>query len=363
MADRRLYSIDALRGCDMLLITGLGGLISGICALSPDSAVMSFFSEQMHHAAWDGFTIHDTIFPLFLFIAGITFPFSLDSQMNRGMTRSRIYIKTIKRAIILFLLGLVYNGIFQGGDIRFCSVLGRIGIAWAIAAILYMNLRTLSLALLSVAILIGYWLMMWLIPDSPTPFTFEDNLVGVIDRAILPGRLCYGTFDPEGLLSTLPAVVTALLGMFTGKFIRLPEEKISGNRKVLWMFIAAAVLTGIALLWNNIFPVNKKLWTSSFVCAAGAYSLFFFALFYYIIDVRGAKKWTFPFRVIGMNSITIYLASAIIPFWEITKFFLGGVVSTVEGTPWEEIIMCSGLLAVEWLFLYFLYQKNTFLKV
>jgi len=360
---QRLYSIDALRGCDMLLITGFSGLVCAICAFFPDSAVMCWIEGQMHHAQWHGFTMHDTIFPLFLFIAGITFPFSYSGQVSRGMSRKDIYLKIIKRAVVLVCLGMVYNGLFQLHDIRVCSVLGRIGLAWAVAAVLFMNMNTLWLSVTGAVILVGYWLMLWLIPDAADPFSFEGNLVGVIDTAITPGHLHQGTFDPEGLLSTLPAVVTAILGMLTGRFVRLPEEKVSGGRKSLYMFIAACVLCLIAILWNPLFPVNKKLWTSSFVCAAAAYSLFFFSLFYYIIDVRGCRKWTLPFRVIGMNSITIYMATAIIPFWSIAGFFVGGAAGMLDGTPWNPLIMNCGVLIVEWLMLYFLYKKNVFLKV
>ncbi len=360
---QRLYSVDTLRGCDMLLITGLQGIIIALCAFFPDSAVMGWLSGQMHHAEWDGFKVYDTIFPLFLFIAGITFPFSFSAQTARGMSRGAIYMKIFRRALFLILLGMIYNGAFRLHDVRVCSVLGRIGLAWALAAVLYMNMKTVWLVVASVVILVGYWLILWLIPDVADPFSFEHNLVGVIDTAITPGRLHRGTFDPEGLLSTLPAIVTALLGMLTGKFIRLPQEKVSGGKKSLYMFLASLALCMTAIVWNPLFPVNKALWTSSFVCAAASYSLFWFSIFYYLIDVRGWRKWTFPFRVIGMNSITIYMATAIIPFWKIAEFFLGGAAGFFEGTPWYSLIMYAGVLAVEWLMLYFLYKKNVFLKV
>ena len=140
-------------------------------------------------------------------------------------------------------------------------------------------------------------------------------------------RLLYdgGRFDPEGLLSALPAVVTALLGMFTGELIRLPKERMSGERKTLWMVVGAVVLAVVAIAGNGFVPVNKMLWSSTFVCAVGAYSLAMMALFYYVIDVRGHKGWTLFFRVVGMNSITIYMAQRIVSFGGIADFFVGGV--------------------------------------
>jgi predicted acyltransferase len=184
--------------------------------------------------------------------------------------------------------------------------------------------------------------------------------VGYVDRLITPGRLYYGNFDPEGLLSTLPAVVTAMLGMFTGEFVRrtdVPERKKSG-----YMGLAALVLLGVGLLWSLSFPINKSLWSSSFVLVVGSYSLAMFALFYEIIDVRGYQKWAFPFIIIGLNSVTIYLAQRIIPFDEISGFFLNGAASMLS-PDWAKVLLDVGYLAVSWLFLYFLYRKKTFLKI
>jgi predicted acyltransferase len=191
----------------------------------------------------------------------------------------------------------------------------------------------------------------------------EGNLVGYIDRLITPGKLLTkDIFDPEGLLSTVPAVVTALLGMLTGTFVKQPDSKINGNRKTVYMLVGAVAMAVIAILWNQVFPVNKKLWTSSFVMAAGAYSLGLFALFYYIIDVRKWQKWTLFFRVIGLNSITIYLAQRIFKFDSISKFFLSGLASKLP-EQWSTLLLQCGFVAVSWLFLYFLYKKKVFLKV
>lgn len=361
--NNRLLSLDALRGFDMLFIMGLAPLLIAIANFAPESKPMIFLAEQMRHVKWDGFTHHDTIFPLFLFIAGISFPFSLQKQRMSGKSNKEIHYKIIKRGIILVLLGFVCNGIFKLDfeNMRYASVLGRIGLAWMFAALLFANFKTIVNIIISAAILVGYWLLLWLVPDSATPFSLEDNLVGVVDRAILPGRLLQkNMFDPEGILSTLPAVVTALLGMFTGLFIQ--KATVSGKKKVVYMLAAAALLLLIGYLWNMVFPINKKLWTSSFVCVAASYSLFMFALFYYIIDVKGFSCWAFFLRVVGLNSITIYLAQRIIGFKQIANFFLEGVIN-LSSPNVGELIGRIAYITVCWLFLYFLYKKKVFLKV
>ena len=361
----RLLSLDALRGFDMLFIMGLAGWVVAVCKLFPTSGIAGWFAAQMSHVEWHGLVHHDTIFPLFLFVAGISFPFSIAKQRASGKTEKQILFKVIKRGIVLVLLGFVYNGIFrlEFDSFRCASVLGRIGLAWMFAALLFMYFKTKTIAVISAVILIGYWLLLWLIPGGPDTYTLENNFAGVVDRIILPGRLHVNNhFDPEGLFSTLPAIVTAVLGMFTGQFVRISSEKVSENKKVIYMLAAACGFLIIGLLWNYVFPINKQLWSSSFVCVLAAYSLFLFAAFYYIIDVKGYRKWTFFFRVVGMNSITIYLAQRIINFSLISRFFFGGLAGKCPEV-WANIINSTGYIVVCWLFLYFLYKKNVFLKV
>lgn len=366
---KRLLSLDALRGFDMLFIMGFSSLVMNFCNLFPGGSEC-WLSNTMEHVDWHGLAHHDTIFPLFLFIAGVSFPFSYAKQLASGMSRRSIYMKILRRALTLIALGVVYNGFFKFDfeNLRIASVLGRIGLAWAGAAILFINFKPMTRVIIAAATLIGYWLLICYVPapDVPgaDPLTIEGNLIGYVDRLLMPGRLIYdgGRFDPEGLLSTVPAIVTAMLGMFTGEFVKISDEKISGKKKSLYMAGAAAAILAIGLLWSLVFPINKKLWTSSFVLVVGAYSLGMFALFYYIIDVKGWKKWTFFFKVIGMNSITIYLAQAIISFSGVSRFFLGGIAAHVP-EAWGSFILSCGYVAVCWLFLYFLYRKNTFLKI
>ena len=222
---RRLLSLDALRGFDMFFIMGGASLFVALATLFPNSFFQAI-GGQMDHVEWDGLTHHDTIFPLFLFIAGISFPFSLEKQREQGKSESDIYKKIVRRGITLVLLGCVYNGLlqFDFANLRCASVLARIGLGWMFAALLFVHFRTSVRAWIAGVILVGYWVWIAFIPvpgAEAGPFTLEGNWVGYVDRLLLPGRLHQGFFDPEGLLSTLPGIVTAMLGMFTGEFIKL----------------------------------------------------------------------------------------------------------------------------------------------
>ena len=368
-ANKRLMSLDTLRGFDMMFIMGLAGLVMAICSLFPGGEDC-WLSVTMKHVKWHGLAHHDTIFPLFLFIAGISFPFSYGKQVSNGMSKKSIYLKILKRFFILVALGVVYNGFFKldFANLRICSVLGRIGFAWAAAAVLFINFKPMTRAIICAVILVAYWLIVGYIPapDVPggDPLTMEGTIVGWVDRMITPGRLIYnqGNFDPEGILSAFPAIVTAMLGMFTGEFVRQPEEKISGNRKAGYMGLASLAILAVGLVWSLVFPINKMLWSSSFVLVVGSYSLAMFALFYWIIDVKGWQKWTLFFRVIGLNSITIYMAQSIIKFGNIRNFFLSGLVEKLPEN-WGAVVNYGGYIAVCWLFLYFLYRQKIFLKI
>ena len=364
-SNKRLMSLDALRGFDMLFIMGFSLVIREFCALFPGGADCAL-AQTVKHSAWDGLTLFDTIFPLFLFIAGVSFPFSYAKQLASNMSRRNIYMKILRRAVILIFLGMVYNDFFKLDfeNLRVCSVLGRIGIAWSLAALLFINFSTKTRVVISSVILVVYWLLICYVPAPDVvgalPLSKEGNLVGYVDRMITPGTLIYGTFDPEGLLSALPAVVTAMLGMFTGEFVR--RNDITEQKKAGYMGLASIALLAVGLVWSLVFPVNKALWSSSFVLVVGSYSLAMFALFYYVIDVRGYQKWATPFVVIGLNSITIYMAQRIIPFKSISAFFLQGFADMLP-QEWSALLMRIGYLVVSWLFLYFLYKKKVFLKI
>lgn len=367
-ASQRLLSLDTLRGFDMLFIMGFAGLIAGLCKLCPGD-FSTWMTAQMGHADWDGFFHHDTIFPLFLFIAGISFPFSLSKQREKGMSERSIYLKVIRRGLTLVVLGFVYSGLFKldFATLRLPSVLGRIGLAWMFAALLFINFKVRTRILIAAVILVGYGLLLQFVaaPDAggAGPLTLEGNIVGYVDRMIMPSHLLGGKgFDPEGLLSTLPAIVTAMLGMFTGEFVRRSEQQVSGSRKALWMAAGAVVLLVAALCLDLVQPINKKLWTPAFVFAAGAYSLGMFALFYYIIDVREWRRWTYFFKVIGVNSITIYMVQRVVRVSYTSEFFFSGLASKCSPEV-AAVVLSAGYIAVCWLLLWFLDRQKIYLKI
>ncbi len=363
----RLLSLDVLRGFDMMFIMGLAGIIASLCAAFPGGEDC-WLATQMTHVDWVGFRHHDTIFALFLFISGMTFPFSLAKKQARGLSKGSIALDILRRGLTLFFLGLVYQGFFnfQFSTLRIPSVLGRIGIAWALAAFLYTFTGKKTQWTAAAGILVGYFLLLrfTLAPDAPAgadPFSLEGNIVSYVDRLLIPDNIYKkGVYDPEGILSTLPAVVTALLGMFTGRYVK--ESQDSGSRKTLKMLAAAAILAVIAIVWSHWFPVIKKLWTSTFVLAAAAWSVGLFAIFYYMIDVKGWTKGTVFFKVVGMNSITIYMAQSIIGFSHASNFFFKGLSDLVPESC-AQLILNIGYFTICWLFLYFLYRKKCFLKV
>jgi predicted acyltransferase len=367
-AVKRLHSLDALRGFDMFWIMGGEGIFVGLAALT-GLPLLNWWAGQLDHVPWHGFRFYDMIFPLFLFIAGISFPFSLAKRTAMNESRRKIYRHVITRGLVLVLLGIVYNnGVnFDFANMRYGSVLGRIGLAWMFAALIFMNTKLTFRIVWLCGILIVYWILFLLFPAHDLgvygPFTMEGNLAGHIDRLLLPGRFCCYKFgDSEGLLSTIPAISTALLGMLTGQFTGSKYMSDKPVRKVLYMILAAIGLIIVGRIWNLGFPINKYLWSPSFVCFVGGLSLLLFSIFYLVIDVWGYKKWSFFFVVIGMNPVTIYLAGRIINFGAATKFFFGGITALLPET-WAPLINGTGITAVAWVFLYILYKKKIFLKV
>ena len=363
----RLYSLDALRGFDMFWIMGGEGIFISLATLT-GWPVLKWWAEQCDHVPWHGFHFYDMIFPLFLFIAGISFALSLASRLKRNDSRASIYKHVISRGLILVLFGILYNNAVNPrlGELRYGSVLGRIGLAWMFGALIFMNTKRNARIIWFAALLIGYWLLLLLFPahdlGATDPFSREGNLTSYIDRLIMPGRLYLGNHDPEGILSTIPAIGTALLGMFTGEFLLSDFLKDKPLKRVLYMVLAAIALMLIGKIWNIFFPINKNLWTSSFVCWVGGLNLLLFSLFYLVIDVWNHRKWAFFFVVIGMNPITIYMAQRIINFDSANHFFFGAIAKALP-EHWGALLMSIGYVAIGWCLLWFLYKKKIFLKV
>ncbi|GET35039.1 DUF5009 domain-containing protein [Prolixibacter bellariivorans] len=364
---QRLLSLDALRGFDMFWITGGQRVIHALATLT-GWPLFRYLHGQMDHVKWEGFQFYDLIFPLFLFLAGVSMPFSFGKRLARGDSKASIYKHAFKRMMWLIVLGMLYNRILNldAEHFRLASVLGRIGIAWFFAAIIYLNTNLRTQIIWFWGLLLSYCLMMLYIPVpgfGAGVLTPEGNLDGFIDRLLIPGTLYMKEMEAEGVLSTIPSISTALLGMFAGRLLISDDVRLSKLRKGLILIGAGIVSLGLGELWGLWFPIIKKLWTSSFILYAGGWSLILLGVFYLIIDAWGFKKWAFFFVVIGLNPITIYLVQyKIIDFGNMRNFFFGGLMHL---TPHHiaGLIGAVGYVACVWAFLYFLYRKKIFLKV
>src|SRR5450631_1239838 len=360
---QRLYSLDALRGFDMFWILGAEDIFNEL-AKATGLPAFEWISNQLTHPAWNGFHLYDLIFPMFLFMAGVATPFSVGRELEKGNGRKKVLLSVVRRGLTLVVLGIIYNNglhLRPFSDIRFASVLGRIGIAYMFANIIFIYTKRNTQIIWFWALIIGYWLLLKFTSAPGFPMgdlTMEGNFASYIDRTVLPGRLYLGIHDPEGLMSTIPAISTGLLGILTGSFIKKSPQ--TGAQKSFWMAVAGLFFIALALIWNFSFPINKNLWTSSFVCLAGGLSLLYFSLFYYIIDVLNYKKWAFFFKVIGMNSILIYLSGHFINWGYATNGFFQWL-GQLTPVLWAPVVMAICYVFVKWAFLYFLYLKKVFL--
>ncbi|HUX94954.1 MAG TPA: DUF5009 domain-containing protein [Bacteroidales bacterium] len=362
----RLLSLDALRGFDMLWIIGGSGVISAL-ADNTDAGWLQALAVQMTHVTWNGFHFYDLIFPLFMFISGIAIPFSVKSALSKNPSRNKLILRVFKRMIILIILGILYNGVFKDGfaNARYASVLGQIGVAYFFASLIYIFSGSVKATLYWICgILAGVSVMQLFIPVPGVGagvFTPEGSMNGYIDRLYLPGRLAYfnGIFDALGILSVVSAIGITLMGIIAGKILQ--EKSLSEYRKTGILALIGIVLIPIAVLLSPIYPIIKVCWTTTYNLLAGGISFLLIALFYLIIDVWGYKKWSFFFRVIGMNSIFIYLFSRIVSVGNITAFFTGWIVKPMGDAG--SVVAVLFVIAAEWLLLWYMYRKSIFVKV
>jgi len=325
---------------------------------------LEWLNGQLHHPEWHGFAFYDLIFPLFLFLAGVAMPFSFENRLNRGDSKQQLYRHVIVRGLLLVLLGMIYNGLlqFDWADQRYPSVLGRIGLAYLFAALIVLNAGARGRLMWIVGLLLSYWAALKFIPVpgfGGGDLTPGHTLTDYVDRLLIPGRLHAGNRDPEGLLGTIPAIGTALAGAVTGQYLKSGRQR--GTIKSALMAAAGLACLAIAALWNYDFPINKNLWSSSFVLHCAGWSLILLATFYLVIDVWRFSAWSFFFVVIGSNSILIYLAQKMVDFDHTTDFFFEGALGTAG--PWQPFLAALAYLAVKWLLLYALFRKKIFLRV
>ncbi|MDC0934701.1 DUF5009 domain-containing protein [Pirellulales bacterium] len=359
----RLMSLDALRGFDMFWIMG-GESVFHAAAKLTGWAWLVWVSSELHHPEWHGFKFYDLIFPLFLFLAGVSMPYSFEKRLSRGDSVGRLQRHVIVRGLVLVLLGWIHAGIleFDWENMRYPSVLGRIGLAYLFAGLIVLHTDLWGRVMWIVGLLVVYWAALKLIPvpgfgagDLDPGHTLTDY----IDRTLIPGRLYKGDRDPEGILGTVPAIATALAGVLTGQLLQ--NQRLTGYAKTGMMAAAGLVCLSLAWLWSFDFPINKNLWSSSFVLHCAGWSLLFLAAFYLVIDVWKSRWWTLPLVVIGTNSILIYMSLRVIDFGHTTEFFFDGLLGlTGEYRP---LFWAIAVLFVRWLFLYFMYRKKVFLRV
>ena len=361
----RLHSLDILRGFDMFWITG-GSWVIATLATATGWKWMEALSGQMHHAQWAGFHFYDLIFPLFIFIMGVAIPYALLPKLEAGLPKKGLYRKVIRRFVILAVLGILYNQMHwpDWTNPRISSVLGQIGFAYLFASIIFINSKEIrGVILWFTGILVVYGLLQNFVPvpgHGAGVLTPEGSLNAFLDHYITPGRLLGGTYEPEGTFNNISAISIGLMGVMAGLILRGEKVK-SGYRKVLTLAACGAGFILIALLLNGVYPIIKNAWTSTFDLLTGGISLVLLSLFYLVADVWKYRKWGFYFKVIGVNSITVYLGVSLINFGDISRKLLGGLTMHLAG--WGDVLISLGQLALIWYGLYLLYKNKIFLRI
>jgi predicted acyltransferase len=358
-------SVDALRGMDMFFIVGMEEVFEALSGMFPMSPSLN---DRLQHAPWAGFHFYDLIFPLFAFIIGVSLVFSLSKSLAT-VGRSGTSRKILKRGLILFILGiLTYDGIAGGlHHVRIMGVLQRLALCYCAAGLAFIWLSPRKLVALTVSLLIGYWAMLVFIPVpgfGAGDFAEGHNLTNWLDKMYLPLRKWDGDHDPEGLLSTLPAIASSLFGVFAGLLLKNPSVEPARKVRLLVVWGCAGVLAG--LLWHLQFPIIKKIWSSSFVLFTAGLSSLLLAFFYYVIDIKQHRDWCRPFVWIGMNAITIYLIVHFVQLEAIAKCFVGGEINSgLENMHHGLGALVTALLALCFSFLIcrFLFQRKIFLRV
>jgi predicted acyltransferase len=370
----RVVSVDALRGFDMFWILGGDSLAAALQEMSKGkegalAAFGNFAGNQLEHVEWAGFRFYDMIFPLFVFIVGVSLVFSL-TRLVEQEGKAAAHRRVLRRFVLLFVLALIYSGGMSKlwPDIRLLGVLNRIALCYLFASLLFLNLRWRGLVAACVTLLVGYWALMMFVPVpgfGAGVIEPGQNLSNWIDANYLPGKRWDGTWDPEGLLSTLPAIATCLLGVLSGLWLRRPCD--CPRHKSLWLVSAGVIMVLLGYIWGFQFPVVKKIWTSSFVLVAGGYSVLLLGVFHQVIDVWGKQKWAVPFIWIGANAIVLYFADSIVGFEKLAHRLVGGNVAKFFNellTPGTGHLLAAGvglLLAVA--LAGFLYRRKIFLRV
>ncbi|HEY5075810.1 MAG TPA: DUF5009 domain-containing protein [Pyrinomonadaceae bacterium] len=369
--DNRLVSLDVFRG---ITIAGM------VLVNNPGSWAHIYW--PLDHAEWNGWTPTDLIFPFFLFIVGVAIPLAFGKRIERGDSRRALFLKVLYRSVVIFLLGEFLAGFpyFHFSTIRIPGVLQRIAVCYFFASIIFLTTRARTLALIAVVLLVVYWLLM---KHVPVPgyyvgdLTKEGSLASYIDRSIFGPHIWKQgiVYDPEGLLSTMGALATTLFGVLTGNLIRSKDR--TPIEKVAHMFIAGVCCVIVGWIWNAWFPINKSLWTSSYVFFTGGLALQFLALCYWLIDIKGFQRWTKPFVIFGVNAIVLFEGTGImarlmglikIPRSDGSRPSVQAFIYNNAYASWLAPNRASLAFAISfillWLFfMWLLYRKNIIIKI
>jgi predicted acyltransferase len=360
----RLASLDALRGFDMFWILGADQVIRALSANS-HSRILAGLADQFEHVPWAGFHFYDLIFPLFLFMIGVSIPYSFRKRQQRGDSQGRIYAHVLTRVAILIFMGMMVNGRLLSYDPSQLeatySVLQVLALGYLVASFIVLNMNLQWQIAATATMLVLYWALMTFVP-------VPGHVVGVYKPGanfgdwlndLILGRY-QGIWRFGWILQIMTNGSTAMLGVFAALLLRSAK---SGRHKLVWLTCLGVGCLAGGWIWGIWFPIIKDRWTSTFVLYAGGWSYLLLALFYWVIDLRGQRQWAFPFTVIGMNSIAAYMTANLFgrPFRLTAEVFVGGLKQYVGG--WYEAIAALGGLLTIWLFLYWLYRNRTFLKI
>jgi predicted acyltransferase len=363
---QRLVSLDVFRG---ITIAGM------ILVNNPGSWEHIYW--PLEHAAWSGWTPTDLVFPFFLFIVGVSITLALGNRVERGGVTRDVYLKILKRTLIIFAIGLLLNAIpeFSLAELRIPGVLQRIAVCYFFASIIFLNTNVRTQLAIAIGLLLFYWALVKLVPAPgyvAGDLTKEGSLPSYVDRVVFGSHVWRQAkvYDPEGILSTIPSIATTLIGVLTGHWLRTEKTR---YEKAAGMFVAGAICVAIGWAWNAFFPINKALWTSSYVLFTGGLALQFLAICYWLIDIKGYRRWAKPFEVFGLNAIALYVVADLIAnLLGVIKVgggdSLGGWLYDHVFSSWASpvnaslafaicfVLVCLGLM---WI----LYKRKIFLKV
>jgi predicted acyltransferase len=353
----RMISVDALRGFDMFWIIGGGSVLAALADVWPNQVTFTL-REQLEHVRWEGFHFEDLIFPLFLFVMGVVLPFSLARRQKEGQSLARLYSHFLIRSLLLIVMGSVPRGVLNFDKWPFLGgVMAHIGLCYFAAAILIRHTGWRSRAAIVGVYLVGYWLASLLVPvpgHGAGVFTEEGSLASFIDHQFIAGNLWN-----EGPTSIPSGVMIVLSGSLAGLWLRSGR---SGSQKASGLALAGLACVVLGFLWSFSFPMIKRVvWSSSYVTYACGWSLLLLALFYWLIDVKGYRRWCFFFVVIGMNALTIYFLQAIVDFKSTAILLVTGIAN--HAGIMGPVVLPLGMLALKWCLLWLLYRQKLFFKL